>query len=225
MENEENVTLSKEEHEKLLKDLEEAKTATGNVVEELKTMRSEKAAEEEAKKALEEKIAELEKAGTPEDVELTPEKVRQMASEQASEILRQAEEDRKKVAKDSVEQRFKETHNEFHPDNDPGGIKYAAFQRELSRFNLGAMQVEEVQKAYEDAYRLMEGNNTRPESANPDNPSEPVQPSTPPTADPNTLTIQEKNIVQETFGGDTERYLKLKAKDPDFVEDLLQHAK
>lgn len=226
MDDDEKVVLSKEEHERLTKELEEIKQEKSNIVEEIKSLRSEKSQEAEARKALEEKLEKLNKKEDEVTDELTPEKIQEMASAKVLEILQKDQEDKRKATREDIERKFKEIHKEFHPDNDEGGLKYAAFERYLKRFNLDAMEnPEDLQSVYEDAYKLMGGSSVSSNNEQPPVDVDPTDGNTPPAADPNLLTPEEKKMVKETFGGDTDRYLKLKAKDPDYFENLTRYVK
>lgn len=56
----------------------------------------------------------------------------------------------------TAEATFRAAHSEFHPDNDPGGLKFDAIKAKLSRFSFGdMMEVSDFLSVYEDAFTLV----------------------------------------------------------------------
>ena len=119
---------------------------------------------------------------------------------------------------------FKDEHSEFHPDNDPGGVKFAAFEATLKQFNTDDIKdVDGYMNLFDSAVLLMkrpeQKNSFRnPYSSTPSNPSSTIR-----ISDPNQLSAKELKIIQDSFGGDKARYLKIKPKRPEYVKTLLQY--
>jgi len=124
---------------------------------------------------------------------------------------------------ESASATFLSGHPEFSKENDPGGIKFSAFQRSLSRINLSALKsVDEFTEALSDAYSLMD----RKASVEPLNSSSPRYSPAPPKASVNNqLSPSETTLVKNHFNGDTDAYLKAKAKKPAYFEELLKWAR
>lgn len=218
----ETVTLSKAEHEELVKKLEKESQDKTNLVEEIKSLREKKqiteAEAEELKKKLEERV---ETTGQTED--LTPERIAEIASNATQEVLNKNTETTVAGNKESALTKFKEKYKEFHTDNDAGGIKFAALERKLERFNITSLKSEtDFLSVFEDAYSLIGKTDAPVESGQ----QIPTDPSTdgpkPKDVDVTNLTPTELKIIEDTFDGDKEAYLKQKTKRPDYVEKLIQ---
>lgn len=218
----ENVVLSKAEHEELVKKLEKESQDKANLVEEIKELRKKKQITEAEAEELKKKIEESKNVNT--DIgELTPEKIAEIASKTTQEILNKNTEATIKSNKESALSKFKEKHKEFHNDNDEGGIKMSVLEKKLERFNTTNLKSEEdFLSIFEDAYALIG------KSENSEIPENNIQTESPsggsaPKEFQNTnLTPKEIEIVNRTFNGDKERYLKIKAKRPDYVANLIQ---
>lgn len=112
-------------------------------------------------------------------------------------------------------------HPQFSKENDKDGTLFAAFQKALSRFYLAGIKSEQgYVEVLNDALRLSEQVST---------PSTPMFPSAPQgysTVRGNVpqqgLNNTEQKFVKETMGGDVDKYLKLKAKRPQYVEEMLK---
>lgn len=223
------VTLKREEYDKLVEELATNKQDKVNLVTEVKDVREKKTAAENRVRELEEKPATP--PTEPQNNELTADQIADIASKSAlAAIGKEKQEAVGDVKEDSIE-KFKTTHSEFHPDNDPAGLKYRIFSEYLdSRFNLSnATKTEEFDSILGDAYQLftnknnpkkiVENENQTPYSSTPSSPSDaPVESKV------DNLTSQEKKLIERTFGGDESRYMKIKAKRPEYVEELLRWA-
>lgn len=219
---EEKVVLSKAEHEDLVKKLADESQAKTNLVEEIKTLREKKqiseAEAEELKKKLEEKVETPGEAG-----ELTADKIAEIASRATQEILSKNSEVTVAGNKESALTKFKEKYKEFHPENDEGGIKMASLERKLERFNTTGLSSEtDFLSVFEDAYNLI-GKPVAPVEPGAPIPTDPSSDGTvPASVEASNLTPKELKIIDDTFAGDKEAYLKIKAKRPDYVEKLVQ---
>lgn len=125
-----------------------------------------------------------------------------------------------------LEQKFKDAHTEFRPENDAGGIKYAAFQQKLARMNLSSLKTEEeIWEAFNDAMVILNKGKTdnqidfNPYAATTKNSS-----GEPRGADNNKLSANEVALIKQ-LGWTEERYLKVKKAQPHFVESMLTQVK
>jgi hypothetical protein len=195
---------------KLTAELAKASSEKEGVVGELKGERSKKQ-EVEAKLTLAEAaLAEAKKTANPTDVK-----------GQVLEILNEKEKGTALENRKSAEAKFKEAYKEFHPDNDPGGVKFAALQGKLTRFSTEGLKTEQdFVGLMEDAYTLTTGNKPQPRevvfyASSPSGTN--VQPK---TIDGNRLTTKEDKLIQ-SLGWTTEKYLAQKAKRPHYVAELV----
>lgn len=221
----ETVAVPKKQYDEMVEKLADSTQSKANLVSEIKELREKKQLSDaeavELRKKLEARSAPL----NPSD--LTPEKIAEMTTETVSRILSERE---TQVSKDNMGTAlgsFKAQHPEFHPENDEGGIKMAMLERKLGQFNMSGLKTEkEFLSVLSDARRLVT-NVPEPEGKG-DNPN-PLPPNS--GGDGSklrevsvTLTPKEWKIIENTFGGDKERYLKIKAKHPDYVNTLLQYS-
>ena len=192
------------------------KEQLNNVVEELKTSRTDKQALEAERDLLLAKISKAEETTPPAipDVETT---IRKVLSER----------DQEDIAKnrEAAEKQFKANNKEFSADSDPGGIKYAALKKKLSRISSeGLKSVEDFLGMYNDALVLLrreptiDGTTPNPFASTPSDMG--VQPK----SGANTgLTFPEQKLIKE-MGWTEERYLKVKASRPGYVAKLLEYS-
>lgn len=129
------------------------------------------------------------------------------------------------IVRQNVEAKFKSQHQEFAEDNDPGGLKYKAFLAKLGRIDFNLLLTEaQITEAYEDSLFLL--NKGKVESGPINNNPYAITPSdTSPTvtaAQNNGMTHREKTLV-ESLGWTEEKYLKLKASRPQYVNSLLDN--
>lgn len=205
----------------VLDELQKLPAIVSGLVEEVK---GEKQKRQEAEKATADALAKAQEAlnkaeGTPPADSVDPAEAVRKAFE-ARDL-----EDAKK-ARESAEAKFKNSHREFHPDNDPGGLKYAAFERELGGLNLTGLKTEaDFEGVFGKALKLM-GKTDKPEEqtltpydSDPDNSG-----GAPRNQNPNTVSAKEKKLY-ESLGWTEERYLKQKKSRPEFVADLLARLK
>ncbi len=124
-----------------------------------------------------------------------------------------------KIASEQATIEFLDSHPEFSVENDAGGVKFAAFQKALGRINIsGVTSKEDYIQVLNDALRLTgETVSTMPNYS-----STPRTASNVPALKPgHTLTAPEQKLIQNSFNGDVEAYLKVKTKRPDYVRELL----
>lgn len=124
--------------------------------------------------------------------------------------------------RDAAFTQFVTENNEYHPDNDTGGLKLAALRREFAGFNTtGLVEREDFLKVIGKAHALLRGTDTPRQTT--DNPysSTPSQPAAPAVSPVTKVSEHEKKVI-EANGWTEEQYLKLKDKYPDMIEDLIR---
>lgn len=209
--------MTEEEQKALLEEVKALKASLANVVEEVKTERKTKQDAQAESEALKLKIKEVEdkqKAGaTGDDVEA---KVRAILNEDAKKSA-----DSARVV---AEQKWKANHTEFSETNDPGGVKFAAIKGKLSRLSdQGLSSENDFIGLFEDAYVLVKKErNIDSHDYNPYAASNSSNGGAPKETNANNLSAKEEKLMKME-GWDKEKYLKMKAKRPSFVESLLQY--
>lgn len=219
---EEIVSLSKEDFEKLSKKAEAADKSAEDkekLVAEIKDLREKKRLSEEEAEELRSKVAATEEGQTVKNSEVTLDLVNQTVEQ----ILSKREAEEVKLNKEEALRRFKETHKEFHEDNDEGGLKMSLLEKQLQDFNFSGLKtVNQFLDKFEKARRLVVQNNSVPEEGSPA-PDEPEETSTPRISSDDNLTKTELRVIDQTFGGDKQKYIDTKNKRPDFVRELLRY--
>ena len=213
-ENEEKIEVTKKQFDELsaLPDV------VKNLVEEIKVERTAKQTAEAARDAAILAAKPVDPApvveNTPEDAETV---IRRVLAEQ--------DQEKAKTARETAEQKFKEANKDFHPDNDPAGLKYAAFQRTLAKLNAsGAKTEEDFAGLYNDALTLMNRPAPQEQTITPYADSPTNQNGAPQASNQNGLSIKEKKII-DGLGWSEDKYLKLKKSRPAYVDQLLAQAK
>ena len=146
--------------------------------------------------------------------------------DEVNKVLAAKEDKRLADMRVTLEQKFKESHSEFRPENDEGGLKYAAFKQKLARINLtGLTTEEEITSAYDDAFVLM----NKPASSeqpqfNPYAATTKTQSGNPTGVNNNKLTNPELKLIAQ-LGWTEERYLKVKKAQPHYVESMISQVK
>lgn len=211
-EDEAGKTLTPEEVTSAIANGEKAKNDLTGVVEELKTTRSAKQQIQDEKDKLELALKAKEQGITE-----TPE-------ETVKRLLSERDKSTAAANKQKAEDKFKNLNKEFHPDNDPGGIKFKAVMDKInSRFSTSNLTSEdEFLDVYKDAFKLIkdapreQGKDYNPNAFTPNG-------GTPPPREVNAggLSDKEKKLI-ESLGWSEDRYKKTKASNPDFVDSLLK---
>lgn len=133
-------------------------------------------------------------------------------------------EEGEKTAKDNLlaaEAKFKNTYKEFHPDNDAGGVKYAAFKQTLARFSFNGLKSQDDFLArFDDAYKLMNPGSTETNKFTPPAHTPSGGGTGPNARTESQLSSKEQKLIQQ-MGWDEARYLKQKTARPRYVESLL----
>lgn len=224
---EESITLPKAKYDELVEGLAQKNQAVSNLTSEVKELREKKQLTEVDKALLEKKIQDLNNLKELKPEDLTPEKIDSIINQRLNESLSKKEQEERVKNQKTALSRFKDANKEFSESNDPGGLKFAALEKKLSRFNLSSQSsVEDFYSVYSDALSLV-----KKEVAKPDTVPNPYA-TTPSNESPaiktdnldDSISPSEKKIVDRSFGGDTKRYLEQKKKRPDYVATLLKYA-
>lgn len=195
--------------------------ATDKIIEELKEVRKSRAEDRAALDAL------LKDKKDEDDAEEAKPAIAVVDVKKTVESLLEAREKAKlSNVRVDVLNKFKNSKVEFNEANDPGGIKFKAYEKELSKFNLDNIQDAEVfQERYDDVYLYMKRKESRQDS-NQNNiyagTNQHSGAKDPQTTDTNTLSKPEMDLINKQ-GWSKERFLKLKAKQPTYVTSLLRH--
>jgi len=121
---------------------------------------------------------------------------------------------------EKAQEEFLKKHKEFLPENDPGGLKKAFFDKELKFLNRdGLTSIDDLTSILERARVLAQATPSQFAPVRID-PSLPRTDPSPRAVDENNLSPKEQRMVA-ALGWTPERFLKLKAKDPGFVERAL----
>ena len=195
-----------EQKDSALEQAESAKTATVSELKDLRTKKQELEAALEQAKQTKEPVA----AGAN-----TAEEVERILSEKAA---NEAKANREKAIEE-----FRSQNHEFSEAADPGGIKFAAFERELKKFNFdGLSTVNDFNSRLKEVHEFM----NRGQKPDTDKSSHHIgTPRVNEGADPNgnddyELDPREKKLLAQT-GWTLERYKALREKQPAFVESQL----
>lgn len=175
----------------------------------------------ELRKKKQEIEAELEAAKQPKTEE-PPEGGSDTAAEVEKVLQKKAEEETKRNRENAIEE-FRTSHHEFSEAADPSGIKFAAFQRELKKFNFdGLSTTADFNARLKEVHEFMNrGQKPAEESpAHYNGSSRESASGDAPTGDEHDLDAREHKLLQQT-GWTKERYLKLKEKQPQFVASQL----
>lgn len=191
--------------------LEEQKQTITNLVDELKEVRSKKQeAEEAAKKLLEDTSPAKEDATLDISAALQAELDRRAQIELAR-------------AKVLAEQEFRNSISEFSPDNDPGDIKYNLFKKEMQKFNFDNLSSkEEVAERMQEVYDFVNRKSTKqPSQINQYAGTKQTSGYIAPNSDSAGLSKTEADLINAK-GWSKEKFLKLKSKQPAFIEQLIR---
>lgn len=195
------------------------KTAIAPLVEEIKELKT-------SNSMLKDMIKNNEKSTPPEDpnkVLTEEEKIEALLDRKLADRLASDAQANKKAAFE----KFITDNKEFHPDNDPTGLKRDALQKKFNQFNTdGLTKVEEFIAVIGDAKTLLLGNDSQ-QSASKNNNSysqSPTPRGNPPAKKDEVLTPRELKLAEQT-GRTKEQILKLKTKHPELVQNLLEYVR
>jgi len=215
------ITLSKEEHKKLVEEKASLSQDKSNLVNEIKEIREKKSLSEEQVKELTSKVEELKSmAGDNSNID-----VKELAEKTVKEFYKKQQTEARESAKQDAMSKFLSDNPEFSPENDELGLKKSAFEKKLGKFNLSNLSKEEdFISVYNDALSLMGSKKVVEDNSNPMD----IQPSSnanPAEAKIDSLNAKELKVIDQFMGGDKEAFLKKKAKHPDFIDSLMTSVK
>lgn len=200
---EELLEILKSKDEELVK-AEQDKTATVGELKDLRAKKQEVEAQlEDARKAKEQVPGGGESAKTNE--------------QQFEAFLEKKRQEESQKNKDKALADFRTSHHEFSEASDPGGIKFAAFEREMAKFNLsGLSSVDDFNTRFREVHEFMN------RSQKPDTNVNLYQGTNRNTSEPapkseGALDAADKKIIAQ-LGWTEERYIKYKEKNPAYVE-------
>lgn len=184
-------------------DLQKAETDKTATVGELKDLRTKK----------QEVEAELEQARKPKDPAPDGGK---STEEQFEAFLAKKQSEEATKNKDKALADFRSSHHEFSEASDPGGIKFAAFEREMAKFNLsGLSSVDDYNGRFREVHEFM-NRSQKPDdsiSVHKGTNNNPVDPG---SKNENALDADDKKLIEQ-LGWTQERYLAYKEKNPEYV--------
>jgi len=211
--------LTPEEKEELTKKIAESETALQNVVGELKDDR-------EKRRVLAEENETLKKAledATKVNVNQTPPDIATVVESIVKQTLGQRDASVAQGNKVAAIEKFVTENKEFSAANDVTGKRREALENAIRRFNTdGLSTTEEFLAVISDAARLL-GANTVPQTSSeiPSPYSSTTRSSiTPNVADDRDLTPEEKKLIERN-GWTKERYVALKVKNPEYMQNLV----
>lgn len=181
-----------------------------NLVDEVKNTRT---AKQEREKELDDLKKALEKEGKESDPEEMVERV----------LTKKAEAEAKKNL-DKAKQSFRDSIKEFSEEVDTAGIVFSKFEKEMSKFNFSGLQTqEEFEQRLKEVYEFVNRGKRQP------NDSVQFYKGTPPNlgTDPKTNDGVNLSSVENRLLDDMkwtkDQYLKVKAKRPHYVANLLKY--
>lgn len=191
--------------------LAERETALANVTAEIQDIRKKKQEAEDAAKVAKDLV----------------EKMKQGEGKAPEEVVKELfEAEKLKERESAVEQAredFKQEQKEFLPENDPGGLKYARFQKELEKFNLSGLDdAAKVKTRLKEVYEFMNrssrgnGESSATYGGTPSHTGNEAQ-----VDDDTDLTPKENKLIK-SIGWSKDKYLKTKASRPQFIASLLK---
>lgn len=138
-------------------------------------------------------------------------------------VLSQKDVETAKNNQKSAFDKFVNEHKEFHPDNDPAGIKRAALERELNGLTawVTPSTSEDFAAVIGKANALLRGPDTPRQTNTGTQSSMAPSYSAPANIPDDKLSSKERDLIERN-GFTEEKYLSLKAKMPDYIEGLLE---
>lgn len=212
---EEAAQKEKDEQAQKIADLEKV---NNGLVEEIKGDRKKRQGLEEDIVTLQTTIKKSVKAATsnPED-----ERIQSVVAE----VLKTNDASKAKQNKTIAFEKFVTENKEFHPDNDPTGLKREALERKLKTFNTdGLTEIEDFTKVIGDAKTLL-GQDTSSQTPTDEEVKNPYSSTSKNTSSPTEaldkdLDPKEQKLIKQA-GFTKESYLALKVKQPAFINGLL----
>jgi len=183
------------------------------VVNELKELRTKK---QELESLLQEEMKN--KTHVPGDGDISAKIQAELSKVLGEEKSRQIE-----TTRAEFETKFKSSNPEFQPSNDAGGLKWNAFKATLNRFNLNGLSKEsDFESIYKDAMRLLKDSPREQSNSNPYAFSPASRSASAVTTQTSDLSQEEERLI-DSVGWTKDKYLKLKASQPNFIRSLLKN--
>jgi len=221
----ETVTVLKKQYDEMVEKLANESQSKVNLVNEIKELREKKQLTEAEAEDLKKQLAQRKEVPADSTV-LTPERIAEITTDTLRTALAEKEVEVAKSNREAAMATFLSRNKEFHPDNDEGGLKKSALEKKLAQFNTMGLKTEaEFLTVFEDASRLV-GIEPKSKSTgiDPNPPAPMARGAEVHEVKVENLSTKELQIIERTFGGDKERYIKIKAKRPDYVASLLQYS-
>lgn len=151
-----------------------------------------------------------------------------LVEQAVSSALNKSTASKAKGNKQAAFEKFVSDHKEFSAENDVTGKRLEALKSKFARFNTeDVVELDDFYALIGDANRLL-GGDTTPQTSGREvnNPysSTPSTNSSPRTAPDNDLSAAELKLIEKN-NFTKERYLKLKAKNPKYIESLLVYVR
>lgn len=148
----------------------------------------------------------------------------QKIAEVVARVLSKEKEQSAVTNREAAFTKFVAENKEYHPDNDPGGLKLSALKKEFEGFNTtGLVATEDFVAVIGKANALLRGTDTSRQTPTDTNPysSTTSTPAAPVVKTESKLSPEEQKLVADN-GWTEDQFLKLKAKMPDMIDDLIR---
>jgi len=224
----ETVTVPQSQYDEIVEKLASETQSKVNLVNEIKELREKKQLTEREAEELRKKLESSVLPPQSSSGVLTSEQIEEIALSTMKSAFAAKDTEEAQANKVNAMNSFLGKHKEFHPDNDPGGIKLSALEQKFARFNTEGLKKEsDFLSVLEDASSLVRPTQQSQTPGIDPNPPAPTgtQSGTPASEmTDDKLSQKEITIINRSFDGDRERYLKIKQKRPDYVASLLQYS-
>lgn len=147
----------------------------------------------------------------------------QKITEAVQKVLAQRDQQSAQGNREAAFAKFVKENSEYHPDNDAGGLKRAALEREFATFNTSAIvKPEDFETFIGKAHALLRGTDTTRQTETVTPYSSTTRTPAAPTAPVESKLSPEESELLKQNGWTEEKYLALKAKMPGIVEKLIK---
>jgi DNA repair exonuclease SbcCD ATPase subunit len=187
------------------------------------------AKEAEDKQKLSEEIREL-RSKKNEEIEALKKQLSQDGKsevnidEKIDEVLSKKEQEQSKKEKEEAILEFRESLSEFSSDNDPGDLKFKAFQKELNKFNFADVKNKnEMNKRLKEVYEFVNRKTNKEEDDNGQSPYAFTRKNggNHSESSNDSLSDKEKRLIK-TYGFTDEYFIEQKKKRPYYINNLLK---
>ena len=224
------IEVPKEEYDKLVSEHANSTQAVSNLTEEIKVVRTQKQeAEEKLEEAL--KVKDPKPKDKPKEGEgegISKEEAEEIGAKAAKTVVEEAKKEGFVTLRKETTKEFKDSKQQFAEDNDPAGIKWAAFENKLAMFDMSSVETKEkILDVLNSAFNLLPVQKDDPvdENQTPSSTPQDAGGGGPKPANEDNLTPKEKAIVDRVYGGDAEKFLKHKVTRPDYIREMLRWEK